>query len=137
MRNRNQRGQSDTSQLIKIANYLKYRWHLQFKREWYVGFDKRTGEVRIITQSVTFNERNLYRWRNPDLLYIHRTRGLIIIEIDGSIHDKKTAATDRRNRQYDEGHIKYIVINLRDIKFAGKTVEEALDKKLKQLFKGG
>jgi len=135
-RYRNQHGQSDTSQLITIARYLKDKWHLQFKREWYVGFDKRTGKVRNITQSVTYNERNLYRWRNPDLLHIHRTRGLIIIEIDGSIHDKKTSATSRRNEQYEQGDIKLIVINLRNIKFAGKTVEETLDYKLEQLFKG-
>jgi len=134
-RYRNQYGQSDTSQLISIANYINKRWHLQFKREWYVGFDKRNGQVRSITQSVTFNERNLYRWRNPDLLFIHRTRGLIIIEIDGSIHDKKTGATSRRNDQYEQGHIKLIVINLRNIKFSRTTMEEEIDRQLDKLLK--
>ena len=136
-RNRNQKGQSDTSQLISIVNYIRKRWHLQFKREWYVGFDKRTGQVRRIVESVTRSERADYWWRNPDLLYIHRFSGLIIIEIDGSIHDKKTEATRKRNQQYDNGHIKLIVVNLANLKSTGKTVEEEIDWKMEKLLQEG
>lgn len=136
-RYRNQRGQSDTAQLIRIANYIRKRWHLNFKREWYVGFDNRTGQVRRIVESVIRSERGNYRWRNPDLLYIHRLSGLIIIEIDGSIHDKKTEATTRRNGQYEQGHIKTIIINLANLKSTRKTLEEEIDCKMTRLLREG
>ncbi len=136
-RNRNQRGQSDISQLISIATYIRKRWHMNFKREWYVGFDKRDGQVRRIVESVVRSERSDYWWRNPDLLFIHRFSGLIIIEIDGSIHDKKTEATSRRNRQYEQGHIKTIVINLTNLKSTSKTLEETLDWKMEKLLQEG
>jgi hypothetical protein len=133
---RNQRGQSDTAQLIKIAKYIKDRWHLQFKREWYVGFDRETGGVRRIVESVNRSEASSFKWRNPDLLHIHKSVGLIIIEIDGSIHDKKTDETERRNKQYVEGYCKLIVINLKDIRFANRTVEEEIDWKMMKLLSG-
>ena len=108
---------------------------MNFKREWYVGFDKETGTVRRITESVTHSEVNSFKWRNPDLLYIHKRRGLIIIEIDGSIHDKKTNKTSKRNEQYVAGHIKLIVINLANVRATHRTVEEVIDMKLEKLLK--
>ena len=135
VKNRNQRGQSDTSQLINTANYIRKRWHLDFKREWYVGFDRETGRIRRITESVDHTEANTFRWRNPDLLHIHKSFGLIVIEIDGSIHDKKTSATTRRNQQYEQGHCKLIVISLSYLKSVGRTVEAEIDCKMMKLLR--
>ena len=110
---------------------------MNFKREWYVGFDKETGTVRRITESVAYSEVNRFKWRNPDLLYIHKRRGLIVIEIDGSIHDKKTDKTSRRNKQYVAGHIKLIVINLTNVRATNRTLEEAIDWKMEKLLQEG
>jgi hypothetical protein len=137
MRNRNQKGQSDTSQLISIRRYINKRWHMNFRREWYVGFGKRDGQVRRIVESVTHSEVNDFKWRNPDLLLIHRLRGLIVIEIDGSIHDKKTEATARRNRQYEQANVKLIVINLASVRHGSKTLEEEIDWKMMKLLREG
>ena len=109
---------------------------MDFKREWYVGFDKETGTVRAITESVRYSERGRFKWRNPDLLYLHKLRGLIIIEIDGSIHDKKTDKTARRNKQYESGHIKLIVINLANLKAGSRTLEEEIDWTISKLLQG-
>jgi len=136
-RNRNQRGQSDTSQLISIRRYINKRWHMNFRREWFVGFDKETGTVRRITESVAYSEVNRFKWRNPDLLYLSKSRGLIVIEIDGSIHDKKTDKTTRRNKQYVAGHIKLIVINLANVRANHRTLEEVIDWKITKLLREG
>lgn len=131
-----QRGQSDLSLLINTKRYLYKRWHLNFKREWYVGFDRETGAVRRITESVDRSEVDNFKWRNPDLLHIHKLTGLIIIEIDGSVHDKNTDKTSRRNEQYVSAGIKLIVINLKDIRSANKTLEQDLDWKIQKLLHG-
>ena len=109
---------------------------MNFKREWYVGFDRETGAVRRITESVDRSEVDNFKWRNPDLLYIDKFRGLIIIEIDGSVHDKKTDKTSKRNEQYVAEHIKLIVINLKDIRSANRTLEQDLDCKMTKLLQG-
>lgn len=110
---------------------------MNFKREWYVGFDKRDGQIRRIIESVNRSEINDFKWKNPDLLFIHKTRGLIIIEVDGSIHDKKTEATSRRNRCYEQAHVKFICLNLANIRATHRTLEEALDWKMEKLLREG
>ena len=136
-RNRNQKGQSDTSQLISIANYIRKRWHLQFKREWYVGFTRGDGQVRRIVESVTRSEVNNFKWKNPDLLYIHKTRGLIVIEVDGSIHDTHAVKTAERNRLYVKAGVKLITLNLTNIRATSRTLEETLDWKMEKLLREG
>jgi hypothetical protein len=131
-----QKGQSDTSLLIQLANYLNKRWHIQFKREWYVGFDKMDGRVQRITEFVTKEGCEQFAWRNPDLLCIHKQRGLVIIEVDGSVHDRQGAKTDRRNEQYRKAGVHLIIINLREIKNSGKSIEEDLDWKMTKLLQG-
>lgn len=131
-----QNGQSDLDMLIRARQHLLTRWHLNFHREWYIGFDRESGEVRRITESVDRSEANNFRWRNPDLMHIHKTRGVIVIEIDGSVHDSKTAKTERRNKEYELGHIKLITINLSDIRSVGRTMEEEIDWKMTKLLSG-
>jgi len=110
---------------------------MNFRREWFVGFDKETGTVRRIAESVAYSEVNSFKWRNPDLLYLSKSRGLIVIEIDGSIHDKKTDKTSRRNEQYVAGHIKLIVINLANVRATNRTLEEVIDWKMEKLLREG
>ena len=71
-----------------------------------------------------------YIIKNPDLLIWYKTCGLVIIEVDGAVHDRKVAKTMERNRLYREANIKLIVINLADLKETNTTIEEYLDKEL-------
>jgi very-short-patch-repair endonuclease len=60
----------------------------------------------------------------------YKTCGLVIIEIDGAVHDRKVAKTVERNRLYRDANIKLIVVNLADLKETKTTVEDYLDKEL-------
>ena len=128
--------QSDIHLLIRLGKYIRNKWGLKFRREWYVGFNKVDGRVERIRREVTHREAEEYWWRNPDLLCIHERKGLIIIEIDGAIHDRKLAKTEQRNEQYKKANVSLIIINLRDIKTRGITIEEDLDWKIMKLLHG-
>ncbi|MGB0976968.1 MAG: hypothetical protein ACPGSG_08290 [Prolixibacteraceae bacterium] len=97
---------------------------MDFKREWYVGFDKEYGYVTRITEQVGKKESRRFEWRNPDLLCIDRKYGLVIIELDGAVHDRKTERTEKRNRLFRRAGIKLIVINIANAKENGKTIHE-------------
>jgi len=129
---RKQSGQSDTAQLIQINSYLKKRWHLDFKREWYVGFDLNDRIVSIVN---TVPKGTKYKWKNPDLLYMGK-HGMIIIEVDGKVHDRKMLDTWKRNALYLSNGIKLIVLNISEISHSGKTLYEKLDCDLDKILGG-
>ena len=130
-----QNGQSDTQQLISVKQYLKKRWHLSFNREWYVGFGKEDGLIYRILESISYKEKDKFRWKNPDLLCISNKNGIIIIEVDGAAHDRKTEKTRERNELYINSGVKFIVLNLADIKEREQTIYEALDDNMTKIFK--
>ena len=122
-----QKGQSDLEQLVGIKTFLKDRFHMEFKREWYVGFDKEYGYLCRIAEQVGRKEQQRFRWKNPDLLCLDRKYGLIIVELDGSIHDRKVAKTEERNELFRGAGIKLIVLNIADIRESGQTITNRLD----------
>jgi len=79
---------------------------------------------------VTKEEVKEYIIKNPDIMLWYKTCGLVIIEIDGAVHDRKVAKTVERNRLYRDANIKLIVVNLADLKETKTTVEDYLDKEL-------
>jgi len=109
---------------------------MEFRREWYVGFNKLDGRVERILREVGHDTAKEYWWRNPDLLCIDKRRGLIIIEIDGSIHDRELAKTERRNEQYKQAGVHLIVLNIRDIKAKGIKLTDQLNWEMKKLLSG-
>lgn len=121
-----QTGQSDLYQLIELKTFLNLHLHMQFNREWYVGFDKEYGHLCRINESVSYRERDRFKWKNPDLLYFG-DYGIIIVELDGSIHDKKVQKTIERNDLFRGAGIKLIVLNIADIKEMGKTIKKELE----------
>jgi len=58
---------------------------------------------------------------------IHNKFGIIVIEVDGGVHDRKVQKTLDRNELYISAGIKLIVLNIADIKFANKTIFEVID----------
>jgi len=128
-----QKGQSDLDQLVSIKRFLKQRFHMDFKREWYVGFEKKYGHVCKISETVGRSESTRWRWKNPDLLCISKQYGLIIIELDGAIHDRKVGKTEERNKLYRGAGIKLIVINIADTKEMGETILERTEEEMMKL----
>jgi len=107
-----QKGQSDLAQLISLKRYLKDRFHMNFKREWYVGFDKEYGYLCRISESVGRKELQRFKWKNPDLICCDKQYGVIIVELDGAIHDRKVEKTKARNELFRGGGIKLVVLNM-------------------------
>jgi hypothetical protein len=132
-----QKGQSDLEQLVGIKTFLKDRFHMEFKREWYVGFDKEYGYLCRIAEQVGRKEQQRFRWKNPDLLCLDRKYGLIIVELDGSIHDRKVAKTEERNELFRGAGIKLIVLNIADIRESGQTILERLECEMLKLIGNG
>jgi hypothetical protein len=131
-----QKGQSDLDQLIRLKQFLKERFHMDFKREWYCGFDKEYGNLCRISESVGRKELERFRWKNPDLLCHDREYGIIIVELDGSIHDRKVRKTEERNELFRGAGIKLIVLNIADIKECGETVIDRLEDNMLDLIHG-
>jgi hypothetical protein len=123
-----QRGQSDLSQLISLKTFLKERFDMVFEREWYVGFDKEYGHLCRISESVGKRELEKFKWKNPDLMCVHKDYGIIIVELDGAIHDRKVQKTLDRNKLFRGAGIKLVVLNIADIKELGETIKERLER---------
>ncbi len=128
-----QRGQSDIETLVAVKRYLFKRYKIRWiKIEWYLLFDKEKEKMHRWTESVTKEEVKEYIVKNPDLIFWYKTCGLVIIEIDGAVHDRKVAKTVERNRLYRDANIKLIVVNLADIKERKMSIEDYLDRELER-----
>ena len=106
---------------------------MDFKREWYVGFDREYGNLYRISESVGKQELEKFRWKNPDLLCIDRQYGVIIVELDGAIHDRKVQKTIERNELFRGAGIKLIVLNIADIKECQETIIGKLEFEMLEL----
>jgi len=126
-----QNAQSDIETLVNVKRYIYKKWKIRWiKIEWYLLFDKEKERLHKWTDSVTKEEAERYIVKNPDIILWYKTCGLVIIEIDGAVHDRKVAKTVERNRLYRDAHMKLIVVNLADIKERKQSVEEYLDQEL-------
>ena len=126
-----QNAQSDIETLVNVKRYIYKKWKIRWiKVEWYLLFDKEKERLHKWTDSVTKEEAERYIVKNPDIILWYKTCGLVIIEIDGAVHDRKVAKTVERNRLYRDAHMKLIVVNLADIKERKQSVEEYLDQEL-------
>lgn len=132
-----QKGASDLDQLVSLRRFLSDRFHMDFKREWYIGFGKEDGLLYRIDKQVGRNEVSRFTWRNPDLLCVSRSHGIIIVELDGAIHDRKVEKTKERNRLFRNAGIKLIVLNIADIRELGKTIKEELECQMLKIMGSG
>jgi|TARA_R110000751_G_scaffold99968_1_gene193555 hypothetical protein len=128
-----QKGANDTSILISLKTFLRQEFLLEFKREWYVGFDKEYGNLCRIAESIGKAELQRFKWKNPDLLCVSNEFGIIIVELDGAIHDRKVQKTVERNVLFRGAGIKLIVLNIADIKEFGETIKDHLSQEMKKI----
>jgi len=104
---------NDDIELTDIGQFLRDTTKYGVGVEWYVLFDKMTGEYVTYTKVVMENTKHKYKIRNPDLVLINKeTKKLVmVIEIDGSIHDKHFLDTEQRNEEYYLAGVPLIVIS--------------------------
>jgi len=121
--------QNDTDDLIELVRLIRDKYNMEFKREWYFGFHDE-GYLCRITKDVGVKESRRFRWKNPDLHCIDRDFGIIIIELDGAVHDVKVEKTNERNKLFKDAGIKLIVLNIADIRYHEQTIWERCDEEI-------
>jgi len=107
---------NDDVDLVELGQFIRDTTKYRVEREWYVVFDKMTGGYLGYTQNTAMGMNK--KIRNPDLILIDReTKKLIlIIELDGSIHDVKIYDTEQRNNDYEYAGLNYIILTPAEIK---------------------
>ena len=120
---------NDDVELVDIGQFLRETTDYRVEREWYILFDKMTGEYMGYQE--TFNGNLKYKPRNPDLILIDKKTKKIklIVEIDGGVHDKKFANTEQRNEEYIMARLPLLVISKLEIE---TTIFDLVDKKIRE-----
>ena len=120
---------NDDVELVDIGQFLRETTDYMVEREWYVLFDKMTGEYMGYQE--TFNGNLKYKPRNPDLILIDKKTKKIklIVEIDGGVHDKKFANTEQRNEEYFLAGLPLLVISKLEIE---TTIFDLVDRKIRE-----
>ena len=68
---------NDDVELVDIGQFLRETTNYRVEREWYILFDKMTGEYMGYQE--TFNGNIKYKPRNPDLILIDKKTKKILI----------------------------------------------------------
>tara|TARA_B110000438_G_C15691531_1_gene596988 strand:- start:603 stop:1022 length:420 start_codon:yes stop_codon:yes gene_type:complete len=120
---------NDDVELVDIGQFLRETTDYRVEREWYILFDKMTGEYMGYQE--TFNGNLKYKPRNPDLILIDKKTKKIklIVEIDGGVHDKKFANTEQRNEEYFLAGLPLLVISKLEIE---TTIFDLVDRKIRE-----
>lgn len=120
---------NDDVELVDIGQFLRETTNYRVEREWYILFNKMTGEYMGYQE--TFNGNLKYNPRNPDLILIDKKTKKIklIVEIDGGVHDKKFANTEQRNEEYFLAGLPLLVISKLEIE---TTIFDLVDRKIRE-----
>lgn len=120
---------NDDVELVDIGQFLRDTTNYRVEREWYILFNKMTGEY--VSYQETFNGNIKYKPRNPDLILIDKNTNkiVLIVEIDGGVHDKKFADTEERNEEYIMARLPLLTINKLEIE---TTIFDLVDKKVRE-----
>ena len=120
---------NDDVELVDIGQFLRDTTKYRVEREWYILFNKMTGEY--VSYQETFNGNIKYKPRNPDLILIDKNTNkiVLIVEIDGGVHDKKFADTEERNEEYIMARLPLLTINKLEIE---TTIFDLVDKKVRE-----
>lgn len=100
--------ENDIDDKIRLCNYIRDRFGLQPRRDWYLLFDDGGRLVGIKNNVQKTDKANI---RNPDILFLSPL-GLIVVELDGEVHRYHGERTRRRNDLYTNAGIKWIALNL-------------------------
>lgn len=108
---------TDGQKLAGLEHFLHQKyptWDVHI--EPFMIFKKGEDEFVEWNNELTIDQVQTFDPHPPDILII-REGGMLVLELDGPIHDKKTEKTDKRNKRYELNDIPYIVVNETDLKF--------------------
>ena len=133
---------TDTEKIAGMERYINTRypkWTV-YPQAW-LTFTKGEDEYQYCSRTLTQEEVEEYSTSHPDLYIIKDNGSILIIELDGPIHDIKTEKTSKRNKRYELNRIPYIVISESDLKhdldipksrsLTQKQINTELEKRLK------
>lgn len=104
--------ENDIDAKIKLCNHIRRKYNLVPLRDWYLVFN--AGKLEGISKTIPRDIGRDKVFRNPDIITYSQI-GLLIIELDGSVHRYHEQRTADRNRLYADAGIKYIVLNTKDV----------------------
>lgn len=106
---------NDDMDLVELGQFLRDTTGYRVEREWYVAFDKTTGDYIGFSKTVPNDFK--YKVRNPDLMLITNEGKLaLIIELDGEIHNIHFLDTEHRNEIYFLAGVPFITLDKAEIK---------------------
>ena len=123
---------NDDVELVEVGQFIRDTTKYRVEREWYILFDRETGKYAGFKETFE-NKQCLYaNPKNPDLILIDKKTGklVLIIEIDGGVHDKKFFDTEQRNEDYISAGLPLLVINKLEIE---TTIFDLVYKKLGEI----
>ena len=134
-------GKTDDEQLIAIISYLHEVQEIPrkfLKRDYFILISESdgatvTGPYRSLTQEQTIG--NIVH--RPDIIILNEKSEIsMIIELDGSFHHSNSGLkkTRIRNENYDNAGIKYVVIDILDLKYLETSWFVFLDHELTKIF---
>ena len=108
---------TDREKLAGLERFIHKEYpDLTVLLEWYLLFVKGEDKFENLYAEITKEMTQTFTISNPDLVLV-TTDEMVVVELDGGIHDVKTEKTNSRNKRYELNHIPYIVINEADLKF--------------------
>lgn len=122
---------NDDVELVELSQFIRDTMPHRVEREWYIFFDKMTGEYLGYKDIVP--NYCIHKIRNPDIILINKEtkKLLLVIEIDGGIHDKKFFETETRNQDYFLAGVPLLVISKLEIE---TTIFDLVSRKVGEYF---
>lgn len=104
--------------------------HKKFPRcvtmlEPYMKFTKGEDEYIGFADSLTSWDVLKYKILHPDVIMILNNK-MMVLELDGEIHDIKVEKTQMRNQLYESNKIDYVVVNEAELKMELGVTKSAL-----------
>ena len=135
-------GKPDEEQLQQVVRHLISKHKVapsQIKKDAFLTFDE---NYKLLVMSSFLTEEqahNAVYIHHPDIVIFDVRKIKLIIEVDGSIHKSKSGIkrTEKRNFNYDESKIPYIILDLEDLEYSGIDWLDHLDQQLDFLVKNG
>ena len=96
----------DNEDKFAVGKFLEGHGFTNVVYDSFMCFDKLTGKIQMLAQTLTKEQVERYKVQHPDLVIIgHDSYPMFIVEIDGSIHHTKPGMrqTERRGKSYGRG----------------------------------
>ena len=112
--------EGDEIQLAAIAGYFAYTHNIPkhlIKRNWYLLFEKKSCKIIGLFERLGANAFGTTVMNQPDIVLLdHSCKKIkLLIELDGSSHNKKQAQkkTQIRNSRYARAKIPFVIIDIK------------------------